>query len=695
MATHHTNMAWKHVARPPPHAYRIPSLALIATIVCFSPDATIAAFTSQPSAVNVAPTSLTIRSTINVNDNIRCVVLLDGATAPTAAEVNAGTGSGGAAAVQAPSSVAATAGSAADIAVTGLTSATAYDAYCATSTGGVLSSKLDFVTVGFTSQPSAVNVAPTSLTIRSTISISDDVRCVVLSDGATAPTAAEVNAGTGSGGAAAVQAPSSVSATAGIAADIAITGLTGGTAYDAYCATSTDNVLSSRLDFVTIGFTTQPADVNVGPTTLSIRSTINVNDNIRCVVLADGAAAPTAAEVNAGTGSGGAAAVQNPPAVAATAGNPADVAFTGLTGGTQYDAYCATATDGALSSKLDFYMSGFIAQPTLVSAQDSQLTLSFVSARSEDVRCVLLLDGEAAPTASEVQSGQGSSGGPVQANPGYVSASAGVSTNYLVLGLAADTEYDVYCVTVAGMLSNVADMATSGFKVDPVAKAGGYDVGQITVTFQSHNTENVRCVAMADNAGLPTGADINAGTAGHVGTSPAAASATGGSDTDVILTGLVNAVAYDVYCATASNVVSLKLDSFASGFAVQPIKGTDSAGISITVVLTPTVSENIRCVALSENAAAPTAAEVNAGQANGGGSPISSSMVTTGTAGSSLSVTLSGLIAASHLDVYCATAAGILSNRLDLYTSGFSSQPVKSGDVVCECVNFEPLLNDF
>ena len=88
-------------------------------------------------------------------------------------------------------------------------------------------------------------------------------------------------------------------------------------------------------------FTSQPAAVNTAPTTVTIRSTIDANDNVRCVVLANGANAPTAAEVNLGTGSGGAAAVQAPPAVSASSGSAADVSITGLVGGTEYDAYCA------------------------------------------------------------------------------------------------------------------------------------------------------------------------------------------------------------------------------------------------------------------------------------------------------------------------------------------------------------------
>ena len=85
------------------------------------------------------------------------------------------------------------------------------------------------------------------------------------------------------------------------------------------------------------GFTSHPIAVNIFPTTVTIRSVLDAADNVRCVVISDGASAPTAAEVNAGTGAGGSSAIAAPPAVGGTSGGNTDVQVSGLTTGTIYD----------------------------------------------------------------------------------------------------------------------------------------------------------------------------------------------------------------------------------------------------------------------------------------------------------------------------------------------------------------------
>jgi hypothetical protein len=153
-------------------------------------------------------------------------------------------------------------------------------------------------------------------------------------------------------------------------------------------------------------FSSQPTAINAAPTTVTIRSVSDTTDNIRCVVLAHGALAPSAAEVNAGTGNGGSSTVANPPAVAGNANVNADVAVSGLTAGIRYNAYCATATGGIRSNVLDFYTSGFTTQPTATSIEDDRMTIQLVSALTENVRCVFVFDGAAAPTAAEVNAGK-------------------------------------------------------------------------------------------------------------------------------------------------------------------------------------------------------------------------------------------------------------------------------------------------
>lgn len=88
---------------------------------------------------------------------------------------------------------------------------------------------------------------------------------------------------------------------------------------------------------VQAGFSSQPVAINIFPTTVTIRSVLDAADNVRCVLLTNGAAAPTAAEVNAGTGSSGATAEAAPPAVGGTNGGNTDVEVSGLSAGVAYD----------------------------------------------------------------------------------------------------------------------------------------------------------------------------------------------------------------------------------------------------------------------------------------------------------------------------------------------------------------------
>ena len=326
-------------------------------------------------------------------------------------------------------------------------------------------------------------------------------------------------------------------------------------------------LLGTRI--VGAAFTSQPTTVNVAPTSLNVRFTIDTTENVRCVLLIDGATAPTATEVNAGTGSGGSTAAAAPPAVSATADSPRDVSVASLTDGTAYDLYCATATGLILSDKIDIFTSGFPTMPSATSIEDDRLTVSMVSGLTENVRCIALLTGATAPTASNVNAGTGASGDVAQANPLAAQATTGATYNLLMTGLQADTVYDVYCATEAGALSNVLTFGTSGFATEPNINTAGYDVGQITVSLVLHNSENVRCAAVAANSAAPSASAINSGT-GVVAAS-SVLSGTGGATSNLVISGLSDATAYDIYCATVHDVRSNILQgAFTTGFSTQP-----------------------------------------------------------------------------------------------------------------------------
>ena len=84
---------------------------------------------STPSAASIAGTSFTLNTDINEGGIIYYVIVANGASAPTSAEVKAGTASGGGAALNSANATVSSGGFTNAFSVTGLTASTAYDVY--------------------------------------------------------------------------------------------------------------------------------------------------------------------------------------------------------------------------------------------------------------------------------------------------------------------------------------------------------------------------------------------------------------------------------------------------------------------------------------------------------------------------------------------------------------------------------------
>ncbi|MDD7884414.1 YDG domain-containing protein [Flavivirga sp. 57AJ16] len=84
---------------------------------------------STPSSSSVAQTGFTLGTDIDETGTIYYVVVADGATAPTAANVKAGTGNGGSGEITSGNAAVSTGGFTNDFSVTGLTASTSYDVY--------------------------------------------------------------------------------------------------------------------------------------------------------------------------------------------------------------------------------------------------------------------------------------------------------------------------------------------------------------------------------------------------------------------------------------------------------------------------------------------------------------------------------------------------------------------------------------
>ncbi|MGI5921379.1 MAG: S-layer homology domain-containing protein [Syntrophomonadaceae bacterium] len=185
----------------------------------------------------------------------------------------------------------------------------------------------------------------------------------------------------------------------------------------------------------------------------------NENGKVYYVVLADAAAAPSAAEVKNGTGSGGAAVIakgqQN-----LQAGTEISAAITGLAADTAYDIY-VVAEDTvpnlqAAPVKLEITTRALdpgditppVWSPGYPKADDLSsdwFKLYFKANENGKVYYVVLTDAAAAPSAAEVKNGTGN-GGAAVITKGQQNLQADTEISTTVAGLDADTAYDIYVV---------------------------------------------------------------------------------------------------------------------------------------------------------------------------------------------------------------------------------------------------------
>lgn len=190
---------------------------------------------------------------------------------------------------------------------------------------------------------------------------------------------------------------------------------------------------------------TYPKAGTVAGTTAEILAETDQDGTAYYVTLADGASAPSSAEVKAGTGASGAAAVDSG-SVALTADTEASVISTGLTSETAYDIY-VVAENG--SSDLQ-------ASPSLINVTTTDVTApSWIATypkatniTSSTVTMLLKLDdsgivyyvtkdhGTAAPTAAAVK-----------ASPdGSTAVVANTEKSLSIVGLGYNKSYDIYLV---------------------------------------------------------------------------------------------------------------------------------------------------------------------------------------------------------------------------------------------------------
>ncbi len=204
-----------------------------------------------------------------------------------------------------------------------------------------------------TSYPTLINITPTTTDLTVNINEPGTAYYVVLPDGATAPTAAQVKAGNDAGGNP-VSPSGSISITsANTDFTATISGLTASTAYDVYVVAEDDEATPNlQANPVKIDLLTANPDITAPVWTTGypkVEEVANNDFNLKVstdevatayyVVLSDGSAAPNAAQVKAGTDGSNVAAFKSGSVSITTANTQFVQNIAGLAAGTTYDVY--------------------------------------------------------------------------------------------------------------------------------------------------------------------------------------------------------------------------------------------------------------------------------------------------------------------------------------------------------------------
>jgi hypothetical protein len=431
-----------------------------------------------PQAAPHSNTSLTVRSRTNEAGNAYYVVLLDGTAAPTAAQVKAGTDSFDAP-VSAKGSLALTANAEATATIGSLGVGTAYDVYFVAEDGvpNLQASpvKVDAATLTpdttppdwAATWPQAAALSTTSLTVRAKTNEAGIAYVVVLPDGAPAPTAAQVKAGTDSSNAA-VPDVVTLTLTADTEAAAPVSNLSPGTAYDVYLVAEdgVPNLQATpvKVDAATLSPDTAPPEwaatwpqaIPLSSTSLSVRAKTNEAGAAYYVVIPDGAPAPTAIQVAVGTDSTGTP-VTASGTLPLTANTEATAPVGNLSPNTAYDVFfvaedavpnlqAAPVKVDATTLPPDTAPPEWIATwPKAGQLSGTSLTVRAQINEAGDAYYVVLAAGATPPSAAQVKVGTDSADAPALKS-GIITLTANTEATATVPGLATDTTYDIYFV---------------------------------------------------------------------------------------------------------------------------------------------------------------------------------------------------------------------------------------------------------
>ncbi len=444
---------------------------------------------TYPKVESISASSFTLKIKINEAGIVYYIVINNNATPPTSQQVkdqkNYGTVT-----IISEDFVSIAKEVEASFVVTGLSANTDYDVYVVAedSQSNIMSSptKIDIKTTGSDSTPpdwisgypQTANIGSTSFDLKVKINESGKVYYAVVSNGASAPTSAQVKSGTGF-----IKAGNS-DVIANTEATLSITGLNSNTSYDVYVVAEDNvpNLMASptKLDVTTLLSDTTPPNwesgypqiANIGSTSFDLKVKINESGKVYYAVVSDGSAALTSAQVKSGTGfikAGNSDVIAN---------TEATLSITGLNSNTSYDVY-VVAEDNvpnlmASPTKLDVttaatdttppnWVAGY---PAFDNITRTSLTFKVEIDESGKVYYIVVDKGSTAPTSAQVKAGVNYGSVTVRAS-GNTTISANTEYSFNISGLEETKEYDIYAVAEDNVPNIMATPAQKTLNITP------------------------------------------------------------------------------------------------------------------------------------------------------------------------------------------------------------------------------------
>ena len=526
------------------------------------------------------------------------------------------------------------------------------------------------------STPSASSIGGTSFTLNTDIDEAGDIFYVVLADGATAPTSAEVVSGTGNGGAAAVTSGNATVNSGGFTNAFSVTGLTSETAYDVYVVARDDEgspnlQASPTLVNVTTADVTAPSvssiTVSGSPATnaTSVSFTVNFSENVSGVDATDFTVDGSGVTGNiTGMSGSGATYTVSVGSISGTGTISIDLksSGTGIQDGSG-NVISGGFTSGATHT-VDTEAPTTPGAPDLVAAFDSGTsnTDNITSVTQPRFSGIGIESGVTIKITSSIN-------GLV----GTTTTNVGGSYSYIITGTLSEGTHNITVTATDGAGNESSSSAALSVVVDtsaptlssssPTDDATGVSPGgNITLTFNENiafGTGNIEVIDETDGSNSFTIDAANPGSQASI--SGNVLTINPSSDLDELENYSVRIAATaidDIAGNSYAGITDATTLNFTTADGTAPIfenstpNASSVGGTSFTLNTDIDEAGDIFYVVLLDGATAPTSAEVVSGTGNGGAAAVTSGNATVNSGGFTNAFSVTGLTSETAYDVY-------------------------------------------